>query len=47
MEKSEDRQFLQLAHYYEGVMPVLPVNTVPNIGLLLAQYWRGVFWQYW
>ena len=51
MEKSEARQYLQLAQYYasfnRGAMPVLPVNTVPNIGMVLAYYWHGIFWQYW
>ena len=44
VEKSEARQYLQLAQYFascnRGVMPVLPVNTVPNIGIVLAYYWR-------
>ena len=43
VEKSEARQYLQLAQYCakcnREVMPVLPVNTVPNIGILLAYYW--------
>ena len=43
--RSEARQFLQPAQYCAscilGVMLVLPVNTVPNIGILLAYYWRG------
>ena len=48
MEKSEVRQYLQLAQYYascnRGVMPVLLVNTVPNIGILLSYYWcRTIF----
>ena len=44
VEKSEPRQYLQLVQYCascnRGVMPVLPVNTVPNIGIVLAYYWR-------
>ena len=48
MEKSEARQYLQLVQYCakcnRGVMPVPPVNTVPNIGILLAYYWcRTIF----
>ena len=39
------RQFLQpvqyCASFNRGVMPVLPVNTVPNIGILLAYYWHS------
>ena len=35
--------YLQVAQYCAScnreVMPVLPVNTVPNIGILLAYYW--------
>ena len=45
VEKSEARQFLQPAQYCAScnrrVMPVLPVNTVPNIGIILAYYWRN------
>ena len=45
VEKSEARRYLQLAQYCasynRGVMPVLPVNTVPYIGVLLAYYWRS------
>ena len=45
VEKSETRQFLQLAQYCascnRGVRPVLTVNTVPNMGILLAYYWRS------
>ena len=26
---------------------VLYVNTVPDIDILLVQYWRGILWQYW
>ena len=48
---SESRQYLRLAQYCassnRGVMPVLPVNTVSNIGIVLTYYWRGIFWQYW
>ena len=51
VEKSEARQYLQLAQYCAscnwGVIPVLAVNTLPNIGVLLAYYWRGILWQYW
>ena len=43
VENSEARQYLQLAQYCascnRGVMPVLPFNTVPNIGIVLAYYW--------
>ena len=46
VENSEARQFLQPAQYCyscnRGVMPVLPVNTVPNVGS-----WRSIPWQYW
>ena len=39
VEKSEAIQYLQLAQYCasckRGVMPVLPVNTVLNIGILV------------
>ena len=42
VEKSEARQFLQPAQYCascdRGVMPMLLVNTEPNIGILLAYY---------
>ena len=42
VEKSETRQFLQPAQYCascnQGVMPVLPANTKPKIGAVLAQY---------
>ena len=42
VEKSEARQYLQLAQYCDscngGVMTVLPVNTVPNICIVLAYY---------
>ena len=42
MEKLKARQFVQLSQYYAScnrrVMPVLPVNTVPSIVILLAQY---------
>ena len=45
MEKLEARQFLQPAQYCascnKGVVPVLPVNTMPKIRILLACYWRG------
>ena len=48
---SEARQFLQPAQYYascnRAVMPVLSVNTVPNIGILLAYYWRSTDYYYW
>ena len=48
VEKSEARKFLQPAQYcascIRGVMPVLPVDTVPNIGILLVYYWRGILW---
>ena len=44
VEKSEAKQYLQLVQYCascnRGVMPVLPVNTVPNIGIVQAYYWR-------
>ena len=44
VENSEARQYLQLAQYCascnQGVIPVLPVNTVLNIGIVLAYYWR-------
>ena len=50
VENSEDRDFLQPAQYCascnQGVMPVLPVNTVLNIGILLSYYWRGNLCQY-
>ena len=51
VEKSEARQYLQPARYYasynRGVMPILPANTVPNIGILLTYYCRGILWKYW
>ena len=41
----EARQYSQLAQYCatcnRGVIPVLPVNTVTNIGIVLAYYWRS------
>ena len=44
VENSEARQYLQLAQYCascnRGVIPVLSVNTMPNIGIVLAYYWR-------
>ena len=43
VEKLEARQYLQLAQYCasfnRGVTPVLPVNTVPKIGIVLAYFW--------
>ena len=43
VKKLEARQVLQPVQYCascnRGVMSVLPVNTVPNIGILLAYYW--------
>ena len=45
VEKSEASQFLQPARYSascnRGVTPVLPINTMPNIGILLAYYCQG------
>ena len=49
-EKSGARQYLQLAQYCasrnRGVMPVLPGNTVPNIGIVLAYYTGAVLARY-
>ena len=44
LEKSEARQYLQLAQYCAscnwGVMPIQSVNTGPNIVVALAYYWH-------
>ena len=45
VEKSDARQYLHPAQYCascnRGVILVLPVNTVPNIGILQDYYWRS------
>ena len=46
VEKSEARQFLQLAQYYTRTACQYCAKHFRITGLLLTQYVRGIIWQY-